>query len=294
MQPVGPKLRIIGRLHRDVGDLVQADIVGVVEEAAARAGQVDEQVRVQHALRPTAGVPTAGVLPPKKEVCGFSAEAASLNSGPMSCQMRMPGCRAREESPEPIRNRSRRAHRRRAGRSLTLLGAFSDQVCPARTWKPRSVRSNSRLSLAHPRIERVGRDRVRGLRRAFEIDFAITREVRVRTDIPLREQRETGLPRREARFRRVEVLALRERHEVVDRTRVGSEVTGAIDAGEIDPAAKGQCDALVADLSGRAGIERRRRGLVADLRRSGDLRPGLERFLLARLDPRSDVRAASS
>src|ERR671934_651518 len=51
VQPVGAEPWIPRGLHGDVWHLVQADIVGVVEEAAAWSGQVHEQVRIQHALR---------------------------------------------------------------------------------------------------------------------------------------------------------------------------------------------------------------------------------------------------
>ena len=109
--------------------------------------------------------------------------------------------------------------------------------------------------LAHARVERVGRDRVRGLRRALEVDFAVAGKMSVRPHIALSENRETALARRETRFRCVEVLALPERDEVVDRARIGSEVAGPIDVGEVDPAAERQRNAFVADLSGRTCID---------------------------------------
>src|SRR5437667_6114321 len=105
--------------------------------------------------------------------------------------------------------------------------------------------------LAHPRIERVGRNRTRGLRRAFEIDFAVTRKVRNRSDVAFGQDREPALARRETRFRRVEIPALLKRDEIVNRSGVGCEVAGPIDAGEIDPAPEGQRDVLVAKLARR-------------------------------------------
>jgi hypothetical protein len=60
--------------------------------------------------------------------------------------------------------------------------------------------------LAHARVERVGRDRIGGLRRALEIDLAKAGKMRLRIDIAFGEQIEARLPRREARFRREEVL----------------------------------------------------------------------------------------
>src|SRR5204862_7788994 len=59
--------------------------------------------------------------------------------------------------------------------------------------------------LAHARVERIGRDRVRGLRRALEVDFAVAGKMSVRPHIALSENRETALARRETRFRCVEV-----------------------------------------------------------------------------------------
>src|SRR6266852_7253559 len=108
--------------------------------------------------------------------------------------------------------------------------------------------------LAHPRIERIGCNRIRGLCRAFEIDFAVARNVRIQ-GVAFGQHREPGLARLKTRFRRVEILSLRIGNEVVDRSGIGGEVAGPVDAGEIDPAAECQRDALVADLSGRTWIE---------------------------------------
>src|SRR6266700_2689769 len=133
--------------------------------------------------------------------------------------------------------------------------------------------------LAHARIERVGRNRIRRLRSTFEIDFAEARKVRIREGVAFGQNREPALARREARLRRVEILALRKRNEVVDRSRVGGEVAGSVDAGEIDPAAECQCYSLVADLPRRAWIEWCR--LVGGLRLSArDFRLRLELLFL--------------
>src|SRR5262249_40661170 len=53
------------------------------------------------------------------------------------------------------------------------------------------------------------------------------------------------------------VLRLRKRNEVVDRAGVGGEIARAVDVGEIDPAAEGERDALVADLAVGTGLLRR-------------------------------------
>ena len=79
--------------------------------------------------------------------------------------------------------------------------------------------------------------------------------MRVRTGIAFRQQREPALACRETRFLRVEILGLRERNRRVNRSRIGNDVAAAVDGGEIDPAAKRQCDTLVADFSGRTRIE---------------------------------------
>src|SRR5258708_20152009 len=50
VQVVRPKPRVPRRLHREVWHLIEAHIVGVVEEAAAGTGQVDQKVRVQPSL----------------------------------------------------------------------------------------------------------------------------------------------------------------------------------------------------------------------------------------------------
>ena len=56
VQVIGPEPRIPRRLHGEVRHLVQAEIVGVVEEAAARPGQVDQKIRdsARPAARPRA------------------------------------------------------------------------------------------------------------------------------------------------------------------------------------------------------------------------------------------------
>ena len=113
--------------------------------------------------------------------------------------------------------------------------------------------------LTHSRIERVGRNRVRSLCRTLEVDFTIARKMRALAGIGFRQNRKAALARGEACFLRIEVLALGKRNEIVNRPGIGSEVTAAVDAGEVDPAAECQCDALVADLPRRAWIERRRR-----------------------------------
>src|SRR5437667_1291668 len=105
--------------------------------------------------------------------------------------------------------------------------------------------------LAHPRIERVGRNRTRGLRRAFEIDFAVTRKVRNRSDVAFGQDREPALALRETRSPRVVIPALLKRDEIVNRSGVGCDVAGPVDAGEIDPAPEGQRDVLVAELARR-------------------------------------------
>ena len=56
-----------------------------------------------------------------------------------------------------------------------------------------------KAGLAHPRIERVGRDRIGGLRRTLEVDFAVTGQVRIRAGIAFRLLE---------RFRRLRVRAL--------------------------------------------------------------------------------------
>src|SRR6516162_5015442 len=116
--------------------------------------------------------------------------------------------------------------------------------------------------LAHARIEGVGRDRVRRLRRALEVDFTVAGDMRVGIGVALGQYGEAALARGEPRFRCIEILALPERNEVVDRSGIGGEVAGAIDAGKVDPADEGQRDALVAGLAVRAWIECRRRRLV--------------------------------
>ncbi|GCC48939.1 hypothetical protein chiPu_0033048, partial [Chiloscyllium punctatum] len=55
MQLVSAEPRIPGALHGEVRHVIEADIIGVVEEAAARPGEVDQQVRIEHALRPDRG-----------------------------------------------------------------------------------------------------------------------------------------------------------------------------------------------------------------------------------------------
>jgi len=70
------------------------------------------------------------------------------------------------------------------------------------------------------------------------------------------------------------------RDEVVDRAGIGGEIARAIDVGEIDPAAEGQRDTLVADLAGRTEIGWR--GLVGRLRK-GAVR--LRGFPGLRVDP---------
>jgi hypothetical protein len=81
---------------------------------------------------PTAGEPTVGVLPVKKEVCGFSTEAATLNSGPMSCQTRIPGCRA-ARNPGTDSKSITPGGSMPGGSMPALLAALSDYVWPART-----------------------------------------------------------------------------------------------------------------------------------------------------------------
>lgn len=157
---------------------------------------------------PTAGEPTVGVLPPKKEVCGFSTEAATLNSGPMSCQTRIPGCRAARKS----RDRFEIDHAGRidAGRIDAGFARGIERLCLAgEDMKAEIGAIEGDAELAHPRIERIGRNRICGLRRAFEIDFAVTRNARIHR-IAFGQDREPGLARRETRFRRVEILALAE------------------------------------------------------------------------------------
>src|SRR5260370_1387017 len=123
--------------------------------------------------------------------------------------------------------------------------------------------------LAHSRVERIGCDAVRRLRRALEIDFAVAGNIRIRPGIRLRQKRESGLTCRETRLLRVEVLGLPEWNERIDRAGIGGEVATAVDRCEIDPAARREGDALEANLADRTGIENGWLGLVGARRRDG-------------------------
>src|SRR5260370_6153190 len=133
--------------------------------------------------------------------------------------------------------------------------------------------------LTHARVERVGRNRIGGLRRALQVDFAVTRKMGIGADIALSQKREPALARREARFRYVEILALPVGNEVVNRSGIGCEITGPVDVGEVDPATERQRDAFVADLADGTGIESRLRCLICPLL----LDDGLGLFLLLSL-----------
>ena len=91
IQSMAAELRLSERV-RFLGFLPQRQLRPIVEAAdlmiLSSRHEAGPLAMLEAAV---AGVPTVGTLPPKNAVCGFSAEAAILNSGPMSCQTRMPG-----------------------------------------------------------------------------------------------------------------------------------------------------------------------------------------------------------
>src|SRR5260370_6593552 len=109
--------------------------------------------------------------------------------------------------------------------------------------------------VAHAGIERIGGNGARRLRRAFEVDFAIARNMRIGTDVPLRHKGESGLACREARLLSVKILGLAEWNERINRARVGGKVAAPVDSGKIDPAAWRKRNALVTNLARRTGIK---------------------------------------
>ena len=248
MQVIGPEPRIPRRLHGEVRHLVQADIVRVVEEAAARSCEVDEQIGVQHALRPD------------------RRRADCRNVAAKECRLRIfGGRRDLELRPDVLPDADTGLARgEEAGHGFEIDhagridAARIDADLARRVQRPglagEHVKAeigavDLKTELPHARVEGVGRDRIGSLCRAFEVDFTIAREMRVGADIAFGQNREAALPRRETRFRRVVVLRLRIGNEVVDRAGVGGEIARPVDAGEIDPAAEGQRDILVADLA---------------------------------------------
>src|SRR5260370_2343672 len=103
--------------------------------------------------------------------------------------------------------------------------------------------------LAHSGIERIGGNGTRRLCRAFEVDFAIARNMRIGTDVPLRHKGESGLACREARLLSVKILGLPEWNERVPRPRFGGRVSPPIDSPNIDPASRPTLNPLLPTLA---------------------------------------------
>src|SRR5205085_7966 len=157
--------RVPCRLHREVRDLVQAQIVRVVEEAAARTGQVDEQVRIQHALRSNRR---------RADTWRVAAEERGLRIFGRSRDLELrsdilPDTNARLARGEEAGNGFEIDYARRINaaridtglaRSVERPGLAGEHV------KPEIGSIDFEGHLPHPRVERIGGDRVRGLCRA--------------------------------------------------------------------------------------------------------------------------------
>jgi len=132
-----------------------ADIVGAVEEACrGDAGQIDQQVRVQHAhaVRPPACQPAARCHQ-RTRSADFPADRGQLNSGPKilpDAHARLP---RRDEAGHDSKSITPGASTPR-GSNANLLGALERPRLSARKCRPRSVRSISSSS-PHPRMKEL-------------------------------------------------------------------------------------------------------------------------------------------